>query len=198
MYRKQKIVICIIILAFFIRLIAINQYFTGDEIDTVGPARSFVLLGDFKVYDTSDGAYYNFTHPPIRTLLYSYWAGIFGFSNMALRLIPIIFGTLFVLVVYFIGKNLYTENIGIIAAFMAAISRYILWFSDTASVDTGHFLFTTSTVFLFFIIYLKNGKKENFLVSSLFLTISILTKFSTLIIFIPILVILCLYLTLFT
>jgi len=182
------ILILILIFALILRLPGISANFTGDEIDTVGPARNFVVAGDFRAFDTAHGPSYNFTHPPVRTLLYSYWALMFGFSDIALRLVSIVFDIFFIVVVFLIAKSVYSEKVSIIAAGLAAVSRYSIWFADTASVDTGHFLFTTSAAVLFFLIYVKNDDKRYLGTSFIFLLVSMLTKFSTIIIFIPIIV----------
>lgn len=183
-----QLLVLIILLAFFLRLPNINANFAGDEIDIVGPARSFVTTGDFRVFDDCNGyPYYNFTHPAVRTFLYSAWASIFGFSNIALRLLSTLLGLASIIVIYLFGKELYSEKVGLVAAFIASVSRYHTYGSNLVNTDTGHFIFTTSITILFFIMYLKRNNKKYFLASLIFSILSMLTKFSTIIIFIPIL-----------
>ncbi len=185
----KHMLILILLLAIVLRLPNINANFTGDEIDTVGPARSFAISGDFRELNECNGnPYYNYTHPPVRILLYSAWASVFGFSNIALRLLSTLFGITSIIIIYILGKELYSERVGIIAAFLAAISRYHIYGSNLVSTDTGHFMFTTSVTVLFFVMYLKKNSKKYFATSLAFSIISMMTKFSSIIIFIPIVV----------
>lgn len=184
-----KILSIIILIALLLRLPNLNANFAGDEIDIVGPARHFSIGSDFRVFNYCNGdPNYNYTHPPVRILLYSAWASLFGFSNIAMRALSTIFGLASILIIYLLGKELYSEKIGLMAAFLAAVSRYHIYGSNIVNTDTGHFMFTTSAAVLFFIIYLKRGKNTNLAYSIIFSTISMLTKFSTVIIFIPMLV----------
>jgi hypothetical protein len=185
---RRNLLIVLLLVAVLFRLPGLGAHFTGDEIDTVGPARSFALTGDFRVFDTAAGPEYNFAHPPVRTLLFSYWAFLFGFSNIALRLVTLLSGVAFVFVLFYLGRELYSEKVGLIAAFLAAISRYTVWFSNTVSVDTGHFLLTTSLSFLLFVMYMKNDDKRYLAGSSLLLVISIITKFTAGLLIVPVMV----------
>ena len=80
---------------------------------------NFVEIGRAAVYATTDtqassvshiedGLYFNFTHPPMKTLLYSLWAVAFGF-NAFMIFLPIVFGLLSIVFIYLIGKHLYSE-----------------------------------------------------------------------------------------
>src|SRR3989338_2230496 len=114
--RNWQLVALILLLALLLRLPNIGANFAGDEIDTAGPARSFATTGDFRVFDDCNGqAYYNFMHPPVRMLLYSGWAALFGFSNVAMRLLPTLFGIGSVFLIYLLGKEMYSNKVGLIA-----------------------------------------------------------------------------------
>ena len=187
--RNWQLVALILLLALLLRLPNIGANFAGDEIDTAGPARSFATTGDFRVFDDCNGqAYYNFMHPPVRMLLYSGWAALFGFSNVAMRLLPTLFGIGSVFLIYLLGKEMYSNKVGLIAALIAAISRYHIYGSNLVSTDTGHFMFTTTAAVLFFVIYAKRGGNKHLVTSLALSVVSMLTKFSTIIIFIPIIV----------
>ena len=107
--KQFHILLIILFIAFLVRATFIGTYFTGDAIDTVGPARNYVEIGRAAVYATNtsekatfgyidDGLYFNFTHPPMRVVLYSLWATMFGFSNVIMILLPIIFGLLSIVI----------------------------------------------------------------------------------------------------
>src|SRR3989338_8135732 len=126
---EMKKLVAILILALVIRSAFFGTYFTGDAIDTAGPARNFAEIGRAAVYSTSetsngemtyidDGLFFNFTHPPMRTLLYSLWASIFGF-NAFMIFLPIIFGLLSIVFIYLIGRHLYSEKVGFLTKLSA-------------------------------------------------------------------------------
>ncbi|KHO47464.1 MAG: oligosaccharyl transferase STT3 subunit [archaeon GW2011_AR5] len=185
----MKKLVAILILALVIRSAFFGTYFTGDAIDTAGPARNFAEIGRAAVYSTSetsngemtyidDGLFFNFTHPPMRTLLYSLWASIFGF-NAFMIFLPIIFGLLSIVFIYLIGRHLYSEKVGVIAALLAALLRYHFYASSIAFGDNFLMLTTAASVF-FFLKYLR-GKKNIYL--SLFVIMTVLgflTKLSAL------------------
>src|SRR3990172_2377542 len=98
--KDTKIIIMILILALALRIPHITDAFSGDEIDIVGPARNYVLFGDITAYDACGEKIYNLSHPPVRIILYSSWALVFGYSEIAMRMIPIIFGLLTIIFTY--------------------------------------------------------------------------------------------------
>ncbi|MFC2143119.1 ArnT family glycosyltransferase [Candidatus Aenigmatarchaeota archaeon] len=182
---NKKILVIILVVYLILKLTSFGYYFNGDEIDTYGPARHFALIGETKVYDLSDGTpYYNITHPPLRTMLYSVWSFIFGFSDLTMRLVPIIFGVLVIFLTYLLGKELYSEKVGLIAAFLMTISRYFMYASSIVNNDNTIFIFIFEAAIYFFIKYKKNLDNNYLILSSIFIVLSFLTKL-TFILIIP-------------
>ena len=191
--RKLSPLVIILVIAIIFRLPDIGNTFTGDEIDIVGPARHFLIDGDFRQYNTCDGTpYYNFSHPPLRQFLYTAWAMLFG-VNVAIRLLPIIFGLASIVVIYKLGKEMYSEKVGLIAALLAAVSRYHVYASDIVATDSGHFIFLTSAALLFFVMYAKKGKNLYMALFLIAMTLSLFSKLSAIVLFLPIIVTAYLY-----
>ncbi len=184
---NYKLLVSIIILAFAVRAVFIGTYFTGDSIDTIGPARNYVEIGRAAVFATNDnytkfsytddGLYFNFTHPPMKTLLYSLWASLFGFSNTVIVILPIIFGLLSILFIYLLGKGLYSEKTGLIAAAIAAVIRYHFYASTITFGDNFLMLAITASIY-FLIMYLDTTKKPYLAYFSVLTVFGFMTKFS--------------------
>lgn len=184
--KKYHSLLIILLIALLVRSVFIGTYFTGDSIDTVGPARNYAEIGRAAVYATTgeaalpvarveDGLYFNFTHPPMKTLLYSAWSVLFGFN--ALALLPIIFGLLSIIFIYLIGKQLYSEKVGLIAALLAALVRYHFYASAITFGD-NFLMFALSASVYFFYMFLtrKSAYAAPF---AAFMLLGFLTKLST-------------------
>ena len=185
---KYRSLLIILLVALLVRSVFIGTYFTGDAVDTVGSARNYVEIGRAAVYATNevnalpvahveDGLYFNFTHPPMKTLLYSLWAVLFGF-NAFMILLPIIFGILSIIFIYMIGKHLYSENVGLIAALIAALLRYHVYSSTIAFGDNFLMLTIAASVY-FFLKYLSEKKMVYLAPFFIFAVLGFLTKLSS-------------------
>ncbi len=186
MKTNVKYLILILVLALVLRSVFIGTNFSGDAIDTVGPARNFVETGVAAVYYTTeenvhqysyqvDGVYFNYTHPPMRVLLYSLWASLVGFSNATMILLPIIFGLLSILFIYMLGKELYSEKVGLLAALLASVVRYHIYASVIGFGD-NFLMFTLIASLYFFLRYLKTSKYAYFIPVVIFTALGFLTK----------------------
>jgi len=78
---KAKVISLILAFAVFFRLVVINQSFWLDEAISVLAANKFgyrELISEFAKYDF---------HPPLFYLILKFWGNIFGFSEVAVRLL---------------------------------------------------------------------------------------------------------------
>ncbi len=188
MRNDVKYIILILILALAFRSVFIGTNFSGDAIDTISPARNFVETGVAAVYSTTevnvhefayqtDGVYFNYTHPPMRVLLYVLWAALVGFSNATMILLPIIFGLLSILFIYLLGKELYSTEIGLIAALLASVVRYHIYASVIGFGD-NFLMFTLIASLYFFLLYLKTSRYVYTIPVIIFTVLGFLTKFA--------------------
>jgi 4-amino-4-deoxy-L-arabinose transferase-like glycosyltransferase len=110
---------------------------------------------------------------------------LFGESEFSARIFPAIFGVLTVLVVYFMGKKLYGEKVGLASSMMLAIAPYHVIFSGTAQTDVPMVFFLS----LAFYLYLLGEERKSFLaLSGIAAGFAILTK-QPAFIFIPVIII---------
>lgn len=87
------------------------------------------------------------THPPLYYLFIHYWRGIFGSSLASTRFPSVIFGTLTILGIYLVTKEIRNVQAALIASFLLAISPYHIAVSQYAR---QYALFTCTIVFSFY------------------------------------------------
>lgn len=71
-------------------------------------------------------------HPPLYYILLSWWSHWGGGSEFGLRFLSVIFGLLLVAVVYKLGQKLFVPQAGLAAAAIAAISPFLVYYSQEA------------------------------------------------------------------
>lgn len=103
---------------------------------------------------------YEWTHPPLGKLIIASGISVFGFNPFGWRITGIIFATLMVPLMYFLGKKLLGTWIGgFTAAFLLTFDFMHFTISRMATVDTFVVFFSLASQ-LFFLIYLKNVLKD--------------------------------------
>ncbi len=71
-------------------------------------------------------------HPPGYYLLLHYWRALFSQSELALRSLSVVAGLALVLFTYLLGRDLFGEATGLMAAFLGAISPFAIYYSQEA------------------------------------------------------------------
>lgn len=69
-------------------------------------------------------------HPALYYSLLYLWQSAFGNSSFSVRLLSVIFGTLSILAIFFLGKTLYSEREALISAFILSISYFGIYYSQ--------------------------------------------------------------------
>lgn len=143
-------IILIILLGLFLRVISLNQSLWLDEAISALASRDFSYQGiifDFLKIDN---------HPPFFYLMLKFWGGIFGFSDLALRFLPVIIGALVIYPVYKITQNLTGDkNTSLTAALLTATSPILIYYSQEIRMYILITLLCVLQIFLFTL------KKEN-------------------------------------
>jgi uncharacterized membrane protein len=70
--------------------------------------------------------------PPLYYLVAWPWSRVFGTSEVALRSLSAVFGTLVVMLTYLIARQIAGQRAGLIAASLAAVSPILVWYSQEA------------------------------------------------------------------
>jgi len=69
-------------------------------------------------------------HPPLYYFLLHYWVILFGTTEVAVRSLSVVFGTLLIAVTYALGRQILNRPVALVAAFVAAISPFQVYYSQ--------------------------------------------------------------------
>jgi mannosyltransferase len=72
------------------------------------------------------------TNPPLYFLLGWVWARVFGTGEVGLRSLSALAGTAVVLLAYLCGRELVSRRAGLVAAALAAVNPFMIWYSQEA------------------------------------------------------------------
>jgi len=158
----------ILILGLVLRLVSLNQSFWLDEATTSYVASQLSFREIILKFSPGD------FHPPLYYLLLKVWSDIFGSSEIALRFPSIIFGLLTIYFVYLLGKKLFTNKVGLIAAVLLATSGLHIYYSQEAR------MYSLVTLLISYLVYLFLKKK--WLIFSIILMFVGLTDYPALLI----------------
>lgn len=150
----------IVIVAFVLRITNLNQGLWLDEAISALASRDYTYLGIIKDFLPGD------THPPLYYLSLKFWTGLFGFSEISMRTLSVIFGVATVYLVFLIGKKIKNEKLGMVASLLLATSPLHLYYSQ----EVRMYAMTTLAVSLSFYVYLyviDNPKNKYWVLFSL-------------------------------
>jgi 4-amino-4-deoxy-L-arabinose transferase-like glycosyltransferase len=166
------ILLILFLLGFFLRIFLTNCYY-WDEI--VYLQHADIFSGKINNYNEFD------IRPPLISLIF---AGLFKIWNNPLiaNLFLTFISSLSIILIYFLGKELFNRPIGLISAFILAFMPYHIYFSKQILVHTLALFFG-----ILFFLFLKRGENKNrslyFLFSGIFLACVVLTRFTYIILF---------------
>ncbi len=114
----------IIVIAFLMRLYRIGQQEVWmDEAASFQKAITPNWLSNTALNENT---------PPLYYLLLRVWLGIAGWSEASLRFPSAVFGTLFVLVIIWVGREFFNRQVGLWSGFCAAINPIHIYYSQEA------------------------------------------------------------------
>ncbi|MDO8692340.1 MAG: glycosyltransferase family 39 protein, partial [Dehalococcoidia bacterium] len=99
-------------------------------------------------------------HPPLYYLLLRYWSVPTGTSEFAVRFLSLAFGLLLVALVYKLGEKLASRDVGLVAAFLAATSPFLIYYSQEARMYAQMAALSTLSVVLALKIWQRLGGDE--------------------------------------
>lgn len=172
----------IIILAFFLRFYKVTENppaLNWDEVSIGYSAYSILKTGKdewnqpFPIHFKAYGEY----KLPIQ--IYASIPGIYflGLSEIGIRITPVVYGTLTVLIIFFLGRHLFQSNLaGLAASFLLAISPWHIHLTRASFESSLATFFVTLGILL-----LVKGFKKNkwFIISMIPFALSVFTYNST-------------------
>jgi len=165
---NKKLIILFLIIAFLIRLIAINQAVYDDESDYIVTTQ----------IDTFYGLNNVVFHPPLVTWI-NFIPAFFGISIWLFRLVPIIFGLLTIFFAYLIAKKVYNEKAALFSAGIMALSFYHI-LASTQIGDEGAILAFLYTFGFYSYLTYEDGKKLFYWLTGIAAGLALLAKDSSL------------------
>ncbi|KYH24699.1 hypothetical protein HAPAU_30750 [Halalkalicoccus paucihalophilus] len=94
--------------------------------------------------------------PPLYYLILDIWTTAFGYGESTLRLLSALFGIVTIVVIYLLGSELYSRDVGLLSAGLLSVSSFHIWYAQEARMYTL-LAFLSSLSFLFL---LKSMDKE--------------------------------------
>ena len=87
--------------------------------------------------------------PPLYFIILHYWIALFGTSEVALRSLSVLFGVLAIPVIYVLGRRLFNEEVGLLAALILALSSFNIWYSQEARMYSLMVLLALVSMYFF-------------------------------------------------
>lgn len=114
------------------------------------------------------------SNPPLYFVLGWVWAKLFGTGAVGLRSLSAIAGVVVIWLTYLCGRELVSERAGLVAAALAAVSPFMIWYSQEAREYMLLAAFSGASV-LFFARALHRGAARDLALWALFSALAILT-----------------------
>ena len=112
--------------------------------------------------------------PPAYYIPFHYWVRVFGDAEISARAFSVLAGILSIILIYLIGKKLFSTNTGLVSALLMTLSVFQIAYSQEARFYI-HFQLATLCSFLFLLYGLESKKRVYFF---LYVIASILMLFS--------------------
>jgi 4-amino-4-deoxy-L-arabinose transferase-like glycosyltransferase len=135
-----------------------SQSLWADEGNSVALARrSFVEIAQRTAFDI---------HPPLYYWLLKIWISLFGAGEIGLRSLSAVLGIALVYLIWLLGTRLFSPGVGAVAALLAAVSPFQVYYSQEARMYMLLTVLGTLTVLVAWLIlenYATGGRNRGFL-----------------------------------
>lgn len=102
-------------------------------------------------------------HAPFYYIYLKFWMYIFSDSDISLRISSVVPSLMTIVTMYFIGKEAKNKNLGLLCAFLTAISSFNIYFAQEVRLYSLLMFFSALSL-LFFIKLEKNQTATNFII----------------------------------
>ena len=138
----------------FLRFKALTfQSLWADELLAAGAA----ARGYHGIIDSCSRLDFN---PPFFHIFLWLWQKVFGISELSARTLPAIFGTLGIVALYFLGREIFSRRVGLWVSLILAVNQFHLLYSQEVRPYSLLFLLIVLS-YLFFIRQTKNPGWKN-------------------------------------
>src|SRR3989344_3032385 len=165
----------ILVTAFFLRFNDLSWETYGyGEVEIKQAADEYVkgnFVNNFYIFDT----------PPLSKYMFALSIAIFGASESALRIVPLIFGMLTIVAIFLATRKMYNEKTALLATVITAFSILQIQFSRYAQLETMLSFFYVLTFYFLWKVVNNRGKYSSYLLG-ITLGLSVAIKFTSVII----------------
>lgn len=150
--RYSKAIIIIFVAALLIRLIGVNDVMYNDEATRAIAIKDSGFLGNLVGKDTG--------HPPLYSWIAMSFTSVLGMSNVAFRLIHIIFGALTIYLVFLIARRYFGSKAALWSVAIIGYSYYHILASIQITIDGSILAFFYLLTLYFFMRYSEFDVKD--------------------------------------
>lgn len=178
------IVLGILFISVLVRVLVLNQSLWLDEAISALAAKNNSFTGLVTQFIKADN------HPPFYYLILKAWADVFGYSEVSVRLLSVIFGVATVFVVYKIAQllvkqalpstvhhSLFTKYFPYLSAFLMAILPLHVYYSQEVRMYVPAGFFASTLIYFFLKTFEKKVKPISWVMFSLSLVFLIFTDY---------------------
>jgi hypothetical protein len=170
--KENKSLVTILIIGTILRFYRVDfQSVWLDEIHTLNEASPNLSLAE--LYNSLLIAE---PHPPLYFILVHYLFIVFGYTTFVLRFFSATLGVMGILAIYFLGKEMISKKVGLIAAILLTVNPFHLNYSQDGRMYALLFL-TTTISFMFLIKFIKKPVLKSAILYGLFSAFMIYSHF---------------------
>lgn len=165
---KNKVVLFLLIVFLILCFLGANQSLWLDEAIGAIAAKDYSYSGIAYKFLLADN------HPPLYYMLLKFWTSFFGFSDIAIRSLSILAGSLTIYITYklaFLINNKKVNKIAILTVLLMATSQFFIYFSQEARMYIFTALFSSIAFYSYLNTLKKNENKKYWLGFSLSIAI---------------------------
>lgn len=141
---KSRLIYLVLIFALLLRLVAINQSLWLDEAIGAIAARDYSYSGIISEFMKADN------HSPLYYILLKFWTSFFGFSELGIRSLAILFSLIAIYFTFKLAKTVTNNNfVSYFAIIFLATSQYFVYFSQEARMYVPASAFAVISIYYF-------------------------------------------------
>jgi hypothetical protein len=137
----------------------------------------FALQGKWIATLGAEGKPFNFQTPPLFQIFIAILFKLVGTHDMVLLLLSLIFSGLTLYFIFYLAKHLFSTEEAIYATLIFVSTEFFLFFSTSGLSDATFLFFFMASIF-FFIKGVEKNRMRDFLLTMIFTTLALYTKYS--------------------
>ncbi len=100
-----------------------------------------------------------FVFSPIMSYIRAFFIYVFGVNTFSAILPAVIFGTLAIIVIFFLTKEMYDQKVALLACLLMSINPIAIWISHVSRFEDPILFLSVLAIYFFYVAVEKGGKK---------------------------------------